>query len=201
MIALIGKWTQEARATVMSAVIAADNILAEIVGLAQGDTTEAFDRLFGDIVLEAVDDVPGPYYGYVSNLDPRHIKLQIGHIDFALVGHELGHVVILTDPEEENIADKLSHTVIRTERGRAVTGQGAGNKYARNMGYYGTRYTGYASIIYPDHQHPVYFYDGNTPTEDFCDMFLSLLSGNIANNEAGRALRKWIIEYLRGRLG
>jgi hypothetical protein len=191
MILYEGNWREDERAIAQQAIAAASIRLAEISGLAPD---EAFACVFGDIILDAQPVVSGAYYGYVSALEPRRIQLEIGQITDKLVLHELGHVLILTDPSDTNPAEWLSRNVIRTASGRPVTGP------VRNMGYYSEERTGYISIMYPDHQHPVYFDDGKTTTEDICDMFMSWITGNIANNEAGAALDKFVSEYIARRL-
>jgi len=198
MITWEGDWREDERAIAQAAIAAASLRLAEISGLAPD---EAFHCVFGDIILDAYPLVAGEYYGYVSKLEPRRVQLEIGHVTQTLVLHELGHVLILTDPNDENIADILSRTVIKTAAGRPVTGAGRG-KYARHMGYKATKYTGYNSIEYPAHEHPVSFKDkySNTPTEDICDMWMGCLTGNIADNDAGRALDKFVTDYMVRRL-
>jgi len=191
-----GPWLDEDRAAAQAGLDAAAIKLAEISGLAPD---EAFYRVFGDITLEALPFVAGRFYGHVSKFRPRVIQLEIGQITDKLIWHELGHVLILTDTNKPNIADWLSRNVIKTASGRPVTGAGF-KKYARFMGYRTTEYTGYFSIVYPDHQHTIDD-DGDNPTEDICDMLPSLISGNIADNEAGQAIRAWVVDYLRKRLG
>jgi len=159
-----------------------------------------FEKLFGrNLILDARSVVSGTFHGYVSNLEPRVLQLEIGNITESLIKHEVGHALILTSLPGLNPAELLSATVIRTSTGRPVTGQGF-MEYSRDMGYYGTYYTGYNSVFYPHQYHPKYFEEGNNSTEDICDLWLGILTNNIANNDAGYALNSWFISYLTKRL-
>lgn len=195
MINLVGDWSIE-KPKIDKAIELASNTLAEITGLAPNI---AFDLLFPEITFEIAPDVGGIYHEYVSALTPTTIEFDADKVSYRLALHGMGHVIILTD-KIFNPADWLSRNVIRTEFGRAVTGAGR-YRYSRSMGYHNSKYTGYYSIYYPEHQHPRDLDEkGNTSTEDFCDMFLSLADGNILDNDSGKAIKKWITEYLRRRI-
>lgn len=188
---LLGTWSIQDIESAKKAIEIISYSLSNITGL---EPEKAFNLLFGEVVLEAVKNVPGILYGYVSARRPRHIKLEIGHIDVPLILHEFGHVVILTDKTDSNPIKWLSKNVIKTVSGIPVTGP------IRFMGYYSPERNGYVSIFYPEHQHPIYWYDGRTTWEDFCDMLLSWLTGNFEDNEAGIALYLWITNYFKERL-
>lgn len=69
------------------------------------------------------------------------------------------------------------------------------------MGYHAPKYTGYFSIYYPFHQHPRDLDpEGNTPPEDFSDLWLSLITKNLIENDSGMALKLWMINYLLNRI-
>jgi len=195
MINLVGDWSVE-KPQIDKAIELVSYTLSEISGYLPDI---AFGRLFPEVTFEISPNVGGDYYEYVSPLTPTLVKFDAGRVDYRLALHGLGHVIILTDPIN-NPADWLSRNVIRTEFGRAVTGAGR-NRYSRSMGYHATKYTGYYSIYYPEHQHPRDMDKlGKTPTEDFCDMWLSLVDNNIADNDSGKALKLWITGYLLNRI-
>jgi len=158
------------------------------------DCPDILEKLFSGIILEGKEELAGPHYGFTNKFDPKRIQLQTGCIDQLLIYHEVMHFICLNSPKELNPAEILSRSVIRTINGRPVT---AG--HCRNMGYKTTKYTGYISVNYPDHQHPENTKDGSgkDPTEDVCDMFTSLIAGNIADNDAGVALKDWIISRIK----
>lgn len=190
-IKFLGTWSPEDIESAKRAIEIFSYSVSNITGIAP---EKAFNLLLGGITLEAVKYAPGIFYGYVSARRSKHVKLEIGHIDVPLILHEFGHVIILTDKTDSNPAKWLSKNVIKTVSNIPVTGP------IRFMGYYSTERNGYISIFYPEHQHPIYWYDGRTTKEDFCDMLLSWLTGNLADNEAGIALYLWITNYFKERL-
>lgn len=158
------------------------------------------EKLFDGLILVGQEQNPGggKYWDYVNIHDPKRVILKTGSISQLLIYHALFHFICLNVPKELNPAEILSHITLRCPDGRPITGVGNNNLYYRNMGYYNTYYTGYISIEYPNHQHPMYWTDEEAkgPSEDSADMFTSLIGGNIADNIAGDVIRDWLIQCL-----
>lgn len=181
MITWEGEWTEADKQA------AREGILLVVYELAilnsELPVTDEFQKLFGDITLEAVRTLPGRYHGYVMPGDAHRIKLRIGKVTDRLVIHELGHLINDNVPEHESPAHLLATQGIKTASGKWVTG-----------------FQGYAKRGYPWQQHPPNWKDGKLPTERWADMFLAWVTDNLTDDERGMAIRAWVEDYLRGRL-
>lgn len=199
MITWLGNWTEADKAAAMAAIWGLGGVTMRLAELTGMELDEAFDKLFGDTtILEAVKSA-GRYWARVDAWDTHKMLFTIGRVTPNLVIHELGHLMNDNLPEHESPAHLLSVHGIQTPDGKLVTGSGASG-YARNAGRYAPR-NGYKADRYPFHQHPRNWVNGNTCVEDWADMWLSWVTDNLTDDERGLAIRAWVEDYLKGRLG
>jgi hypothetical protein len=208
-----GNWTEEDEDDTVEGILMVSHALARVTP--ESDTpSEIFREMFGTPTFTLREEgETGTWYctagGYGAQCEP----LARGRISSELIAHELGHT--LNARIANNLGNGLDvHGEDRTEyfrrlqldpyetlRQSQITAQVEGEEThvsGRNeMGVFERTDHGYASLGPPWQQHSIRWDDnGNTPNEDFADMFLNWAFDGFTDDPAGNARFEWMEENM-----
>lgn len=204
-----GHWSDKDKATVVRSILRVGKYLSQFTHLSPWNS---YQLRFNGLSFRAS---PTLVTGFNAFVYPKGNVMAVRPsstrwpdiVSERLITHELFHVLDtrLWDSELRP-ADLLYEEGIYDEDGNQVTGR-KGTLYWRNCG------KGEPENGMPDphsnpedpelvQMHPIDMDDdGNTATEEFCDMGMMDVFGKLPNNPAGWARHNWLCKYMRRWLG
>jgi hypothetical protein len=207
----VGDWTEDDSDGIAGGVLMVAYALAAATPGAESPHV-AFKQVFGGTVftLNSSGLDQGWYCsagGYGWQCEP----LAEGHMSAQLLAHELGHTfnarVInnlddqireLQDPVRTDLLERLPRLAPYSELGRTeivaeIDGELVHVSGLPDQGGYARTDLGYAALGSPWQQHSIRWdANGNTPNEDFADMFLGWAFEGFSDDPAGDARYTWM---------